>query len=124
MHQPSTDSLWEFWVTKKNVDGQWQACWGGKMSNVSTSNGIWPFPYGTTATGLPFVGGQITAEELSRGEIRHVIGISLVEVEAAGLLSWLRRTARTGSIRWACRTGFRKACASGWTRRSRLIPCR
>lgn len=88
VHQPSTDSLWEFWVTKKNVDGQWQACWGGKMSNVSTSNGIWPFPYGTTATGLPFVGGQITAEELSRGEIRHVIGISLVEVEAAGLLSW------------------------------------
>jgi hypothetical protein len=87
VRQPSTDSLWEFWVTK-NVNGQWQACWGGKMSNVSTSNGIWPFPYGTTATGLPFIGGQITAEELARGEIRHVIGISLVEAEAASILSW------------------------------------
>jgi hypothetical protein len=85
--QPSTDSMWEFWVAKK-VDGQWQACWGGKMSNVSASDGIWPFPYGTTATGLPFIGGQITAEELTRGEIRHAIGISLVEVEAATTFSW------------------------------------
>ncbi|WP_229448224.1 DUF4124 domain-containing protein [Massilia sp. CF038] len=87
VYQKSTDTLWEFWVTK-NVNGAWQACWGGKMTNVSKSNGIFPFPYGTTATGLPFIGGQITAEELARGEIRHVIGISLVETETNSILSW------------------------------------
>lgn len=87
VYQPSTDTIWEFWVTKK-VDGQWQACWGGRMNNARASNGIFPFPYGTTATGLPFLGGQITAEELARGEIRHAIGISLVEAEAASILSW------------------------------------
>ncbi|HEY0061106.1 MAG TPA: DUF4124 domain-containing protein [Telluria sp.] len=87
VYQKSTDTLWEFWVTK-NVDGAWKACWGGKMTNVSKSNGIFPFPYGTTATGLPFIGGQITAEELTRGEIRHVIGISLVETETNSILSW------------------------------------
>lgn len=87
IYQPSTDTIWEFWVTRL-VTGQWQACWGGRLSNASTSDGTWPFPYGTTATGLPFLGGQITAEELSRGEIRHAIGISLVEVEAASIFSW------------------------------------
>ncbi|HEX9172378.1 MAG TPA: DUF4124 domain-containing protein [Telluria sp.] len=90
VYQPSTDTLWEFWVTRQ-IAGGWQACWGGKMSNVSASDGTWPHPYGTTATGLPFVGGQITAEELSRGEIRHAIGISLVEAEAASVVSWPAR---------------------------------
>jgi hypothetical protein len=87
VYQPSTNTVYEFWVTKK-VDGQWSACWGGKLSNVSTSDGTWQFPYGTTATGLPFLGGQITAEELARGEIKHAIGISLVEAEASNILSW------------------------------------
>ncbi len=87
IYQPSTNTLWEFWVSR-NVSGQWQACWGGKMSNTNTGDGRWTAPYGATATGLPFLGGQVTAEELARGEIHHAIGISLVEVEAAGIVSW------------------------------------
>ncbi|MEO6351721.1 MAG: DUF4124 domain-containing protein [Burkholderiaceae bacterium] len=87
IYQPSTNTLWEFWRARK-VDGLWQACWGGKMENTSTGDGTWPHPYGVTATGLPFLGGQITAEELNRGEIRHAIGISLVETEAWTVLSW------------------------------------
>ncbi|MDP3841767.1 MAG: DUF4124 domain-containing protein, partial [Oxalobacteraceae bacterium] len=59
-----------------------------KMQNTGSSDGTWPHPYGTTATGLPFLGGQITAEELSRGEIRHAIGISLVETESYTVFSW------------------------------------
>ncbi len=90
IYQPSTDTLWEFWVTRL-VSGQWQACWGGRLSNAHASDGTWPFPYGTTATGLPFIGGQITAEELSRGEIRHAIGISLVEAETSAIFSWPAR---------------------------------
>jgi hypothetical protein len=87
VYQPSTDTLWEFWVARQ-ANGQWQACWGGKMEHVSAGDGTWNAPYGTTATGLPFMGGQITAEELARGEIRHAIGISLVETEAFGVVSW------------------------------------
>jgi hypothetical protein len=90
VYQPSTDTLWEFWVTKK-TNGAWSACWGGKMNNVSANDGTWPAPYGTTATGLPFLGGQITAEELARGEIRHAIGISLVDVEHFSTFSWPAR---------------------------------
>jgi hypothetical protein len=87
IYQPSTDKIWEFWQARK-VNGQWQACWGGGMENVSKSEGIWPLYYGTTATGLPFLGGQITAEELARGEIRHAIGIALVDLENANVVSW------------------------------------
>lgn len=85
IYQPSTGTLWEFWVTR---NGSWQACWGGRMDDTSTDDGIWTHPYGTTATGLPFIGGQITAEELCRGEIRHVIGIALVDLAPWNVLSW------------------------------------
>lgn len=87
IYQPSTNTLWEFWQARK-FKGTWQACWGGEMKNVSSNNGTWPGSFGTTATGLPFIGGQITAEELQRGEIRHVMGISLAELETWHIVSW------------------------------------
>lgn len=90
LYQPATDTLWEFWKLRK-TDGQWTACWGGRMQNVSRSDGIWHQYFGTTATGLPFMGGQITAEELRRGEIRHAMGIVLVQTDKASRLSWPAR---------------------------------
>ena len=87
VYQPATDTVWEFWQSQK-VNGLWQACWGGRLQNASTSSGVFYKYYGTTATSLPFVGGQITAEELQRGEIRHAIGFALVDAEAAGIFSW------------------------------------
>lgn len=85
--QSSTDSLWEFWEARK-VDGQWQACWGGGLQHASKSSGIWDKPYGATATGLPFIGGQINPEELRRGTIDHVMGIALVDTENWDVVSW------------------------------------
>ena len=87
IYQPSSDSLWEFWQTRK-VDGQWQACWGGGMRNVSKNPGIWENHYGTTATSLPFIGGQLTHAELRRGVIEHVMGIALVDAEHYNIISW------------------------------------
>jgi hypothetical protein len=87
IYQPSTDSLWEFWQARK-VNGKWEACWGGGMTNVSQNPGIWERHRGTTATSLPFIGGQITAEELRRGAIEHVMGIALVDLEKPGVVSW------------------------------------
>lgn len=88
IYQPSTKSIWELWIAKKDSTGKWIACWGGKLPSTTYSQGIFQKNYGTTATGLPFLGGQITAEELTRGEIKHVMGIALVEVEKAGIFSW------------------------------------
>lgn len=88
IYQPSTNTIWEMWVSYKDASGKWVACWGGKLSNASSNEGIFTKYYGTTATGLPFLGGQITAEELARGEIKHAIGISLVEVAHWDVFSW------------------------------------
>lgn len=87
IYQASTDTLWDFWKARK-IDGQWQACWGGRIVNASKNEGFFDKYYGTTATSLPFIGGQITAEELIRGEIKHVIGISLVDLETWKVFSW------------------------------------
>lgn len=87
IYQPATDTLWEFWQAQKNKDGSWQACYGGRLDNVSKSSGIWPAPFGGTASGLPFAGGQITAEELKDGEIKHVMGIALVKATSK-IFSW------------------------------------
>jgi hypothetical protein len=87
IYQPSSDTLWEFWRARK-ADGGWQACWGGRLAKASRSDGVFSRHYGTTATSLPFIGGQITAEELQRGEIRHVIGIALVDAEHFNVKSW------------------------------------
>ena len=88
IYQPSTNTLWELWKASKKADGSWQACWGGRMQNVSTNIGQFQSYYGTTATSLPFLAGQITAEELKRGEIRHAIGIALVNASPRSLFSW------------------------------------
>ena len=87
VYQPSTGILWEFWKMRKKTDGTWEGCWGG-MQNVTTSYGAFSGYYGTTATSLPFVGGQITREELLRGEIRHAIGIALPKAASWKIFSW------------------------------------
>ncbi len=86
IYEPATDTLWEFWRLQKTEEG-WQACWGGKLTQVSKSNGIQAKPFGTTATCLPMTGGQITAEELEAGEIKHAMGIALVRAKR-GKFSW------------------------------------
>ena len=88
IYQPSTDTLWEFWLMQKTPTGGWQACWGGKMTNVSSNPGIWTKPYGAAATGLPFSPGQITADDLRNGAINHVIGIAVVDAEHWDKWSW------------------------------------
>jgi hypothetical protein len=87
VYQPATDTMWEFWHARE-TDGHWEACWGGRMLNVSKNIGIWPPHYGTTATGLPFMGGQIAVDELRHGAINHAIGIALVEAEHWNIYSW------------------------------------
>jgi hypothetical protein len=88
IYQPSSDTMWEFWQARQTGNGQWEACWGGKMSDVSKNKGIWPQRYGVAATGLAFAPGQITVQELKSGAIHHVIGIALVDTENSSIFSW------------------------------------
>jgi hypothetical protein len=86
VYQPSTDTLWEFWLARREADG-WHARWGGKMTSVSTNPGYFPDPYGATATSLPLLGGLMTIKELEAGRIDHALALAVPNT-AAGTFAW------------------------------------
>ncbi|PPC92794.1 MAG: DUF4124 domain-containing protein [Methylotenera sp.] len=88
VYDAATDTLWEFWRMRKTTAGTWEACWGGRIQGARSNQGTFNTYYGTTATSLPFIGGQIMAEELAAGEIKHALGISLVDIEKKTIFSW------------------------------------
>jgi hypothetical protein len=93
VYQPSTGRMWEFWAMQKTglratdsagraVD-EWGAKWGGRMDDIAHNPGYWKtvqpqgHKFGTTASGIPFLAGILTVEELRRGEINHVVGFAI-----------------------------------------------
>ena len=85
IYQPSTNTEWEYWGLGKDASGSWDACYGGVITNVSQSNGIFPNYAGATATSLPNLGADPRIEELQAGQIDHAIGITIGDVATADL---------------------------------------
>jgi hypothetical protein len=92
LHQPSTDTMWEFFKLERRRDG-WHAAWGGRMTGVSSSPGWFTEKnWGATATGLPLVGGLITLDDLRRGRIDHALALGVTRARSY-VWSWpARRT--------------------------------
>jgi hypothetical protein len=88
VHQPSTDTMWEFWRAVKREDG-WHASWGGRMENVSTNPGFYTTPsnWGSTGTSLSVLGGLIRLGELEAGRIDHVLAFAIPEIKK-DVYSW------------------------------------
>lgn len=88
IYDPGADKIWEFWATRKNPStGVWEACWGGRLDNVSASQGYFPMYFGATATGIVAAGGMVTIDEVKRGEINHAMSLNVIEPKA-GAFSW------------------------------------
>ncbi|GAA1389938.1 carbohydrate-binding domain-containing protein [Luteococcus peritonei] len=83
---PSTGELWEMWRFQ-HTDGGFRACWGGKVSDTSASDGVHPYPFGVTASGLSLLGGTVRVSELKQGRIDHAIAIG-VNAPRKGAFSW------------------------------------
>ena len=77
VYQPSTSTEWEFWRASQNADGSWSACWGGKQS-MATTTGVFPAPYGETATGIANLATEITEADVASGSINHAIAMEIV----------------------------------------------
>lgn len=75
---PSEDKLWELWVASKKK-GVWYACWGGRIDNVSKSQGQMPYGYGASASGLAVTGSMISVEEAKALKIEHAMGLNIPE---------------------------------------------
>jgi hypothetical protein len=92
--QPSTDTMWEFWLLRR-TDGRWHARWGGRMTQVSQSAGYYANAerdWGATATSLPLLGGLITLDDLRRGRIDHALALAVPQARRA---SWTWPAQRT-----------------------------
>ena len=74
--QPSTESEWEFWRVSY-TNGAWSACWGGKITNVGSSAGLFTEPYGVSASGLSYLALTITEADVASGSIDHPIAIQM-----------------------------------------------
>ena len=73
--QPSTDTLWEFWQLGRVGDG-WEASYGGRLQDVSTSDGVVPVG-GATASSLPIIAGPMLVDEARAGEIPHELAMAI-----------------------------------------------
>lgn len=88
IHDPRTDRLWSFWQMRKNPEtGRWSACWGGRIDDLSKSEGVFPSGYGAAASGLAMAPGMVTQDEVRRGRIDHAIAI-VVPNARKGVFSW------------------------------------
>lgn len=96
--QPSTDTMWEFWLAENRQDG-WHARWGGRMLDVSRNPGHFtdPTDWGATATSLPLLGGLMRIDELKAGVVDHALAFAIPDTRAEWFTSPAQRT--DGNIR-------------------------
>jgi hypothetical protein len=74
VYQPSTGNAWEFWQATESPSGAWSACWGGKL-DMTTSDGVFAYPYGETASGISNLATEITEADVASGSIDHAIAM-------------------------------------------------
>lgn len=87
VYNRDTGQMTDIWLATKVDDLNWKAGWAGTISDVSKSNGIHTNPFGAVASGLAFLPGMITPDELAEGWIGHVIGIGIKETALNGNVS-------------------------------------
>ena len=85
VYQPMTQTLWEFSGIQK-IAGQWQACHGGKISGIGSSDGVFPVSFGAQTSGLAYLAGQVSVAELQMGQIGHVMGLYLPQVGSGSIV--------------------------------------
>ena len=86
--QPSTDCFWDFWHLHE-VNGAWQAAWGGRECNVLSNPGVYENvtdsagnvleqnDWGAPASGFPLLAGAMMVDELAHGTIPHALSFAL-----------------------------------------------
>jgi len=78
IYQPSTGKDWEFWEFQNN-NGDFSACTGGEIANVSASNGVFPLSSSQLASsGISYLATDITETDVLSGAINHAIALQII----------------------------------------------
>lgn len=86
IYNPDTKEVIELWKARK-VSGQWQACWGGRISNADRSLGTFSLTYGASASGMALWATTIRQNELLDGHIDHMVSLAIPYTKK-GSVSW------------------------------------
>jgi hypothetical protein len=77
IYQASTNKEWEFWNFQTTGTDTYEACDGGEMSNVSTSNGVFPLSGSQlSSSGIDYMATLITETDVQAGAINHAIPVA------------------------------------------------
>lgn len=87
IYSPSSDQLWEFWRAEQRDDG-WYACWGGRLDDVSDSEGVFEGNWGSTATGIANSAGMVRIADVRAGSIEHAVSIAIPAPATWKSYSW------------------------------------
>jgi hypothetical protein len=74
--QPSTHTDWELWSVSRQSATSYSACWGGKL-DTETSDGVFRYPYGLSATGISYLATTISEADIASGSIDHAVSLTL-----------------------------------------------
>jgi hypothetical protein len=110
VHQPSSDTFWEFWRFRWEPDGTPVATYGGRMEDVSTNPGHFTDPpgdrFGASATSIPLLAGVQRIAELQAGVIDHAVSVAIAEPGDA--FRWpAQREDGDNKLPWAVHEGMR-----------------
>jgi hypothetical protein len=75
LYDPSTDQAWEFWQVSK-AGNSYQACWGGGAP-LTSFDGVFPGPFGLSATGISYLATTVTEADIASGAIDHAVSVIL-----------------------------------------------
>lgn len=99
IYDPATKTLWEIWKTRPkpglpgsenyynapyvdSAGGDYQASWGGRIDDVSVSNGVFQnrngISTGASATSASYMGLSITVADVLSGSIDHALAIQSI----------------------------------------------
>ena len=76
VYQPSTGLDWELWRASLTASGGLSACWAGRL-DVYGSSGVFPSPYGLSATGISYLATVITQQDIASGHIDHAMALEI-----------------------------------------------
>lgn len=82
LYSPWLNEEWEFWRFSEVSPRHYQACWGGR-TELSTSDGVFPYPYGESATGISYLATTVTEDDVLSGTIDHAIALIVPQCNAS-----------------------------------------
>jgi hypothetical protein len=80
IYDPTTDTEFDFWGVTTLYPSP-TAGVGGRLAIESSSDGVFPWPYGAASSGFALLGGLPLIREVQAGQINHVVAFNVPQLQ-------------------------------------------